>query len=41
VPLLLSNFFDSDNIGLRQPLSLWKKFDRDNGCINPILEQIF
>ncbi len=41
VPLSLSNFFDSDNIGLRQPLSLLKKFDRDNCCINRILEQIF
>ncbi len=41
VPLSLSNFFDSDNNGLRQPLSLSKKFDSDNGCLNPTLEQFF
>jgi hypothetical protein len=41
VHLSLSNFFDSDNIGLRQPLSLSKKFDSDNGCLIPTLEQFF
>ncbi len=41
VPLTLSNFFDSDNITLKQPLSLLKKFDSDNSTLNSILEQIF
>jgi hypothetical protein len=34
VPLSLSNFFDSDNITLKQPLSLSKKFDSVNGSIS-------
>jgi hypothetical protein len=39
--LSLSNFFDSENIGLRHSLSLSKKFDRDNEHLNPILQHIF
>ncbi len=39
--LSLSNFFDSENIGLRRSLSLSKKFDNDNECPNLILEHIF
>jgi hypothetical protein len=41
VPLSLSNFIDSDNIELRQPLSLRKMFDSDKCCLNPLLEKIF
>ncbi len=37
----LSNFFDSENIGLRRSLSLSKKFDSDNERLNPILRHIF
>jgi len=36
--LWLWTFFDSDNIKLRQLLSLSIKFDSDIGCLNPILE---
>ena len=38
---VLSNFFDSESIELRQPLSLSKKFDSGKCCLNPLLEQIF
>jgi hypothetical protein len=37
----MSNFFDSDNTGFRHSLSLSKKFDSDNECLNPLLEHIF
>ena len=37
----LSNFFDSDNIGLRRSLSLSKKFDSDKERINPIFTTYF
>ncbi len=39
--LCLSKNFDSDKIELRPPWSLTKKFDSDNGCLNPVLEQTF
>ncbi len=34
ISLSVSNFFDSDKIELRQPLSLSKKFDSDNSCLS-------
>jgi hypothetical protein len=39
--LSLSNFFNSENIGLRSSLSLSNFFDSDKECLNPILEQNF
>ncbi len=33
--------FDSENIGLRNSLSLSNFFDSDKECLNPILEQNF
>ena len=39
--LSLSNFFDSENIGLKYSLSLSNFFDSDNECLNSILECIF
>ena len=39
--LSLSNFFDSENIGLRNSLSLSNFFDSDKECLNPIIEQNF
>ncbi len=41
ISLSLSNFFDSENIGLRHSLSLSKKFDRDNERLYSILQHIF
>ncbi len=36
----MANFFDSDKNKLKQPLTLSNKFDSENSCLNPILEQI-
>jgi hypothetical protein len=39
--LSLSNFFSSENIGVKHSLSLSNFFDSDNECLNSILEYIF